>query len=68
MQIFAITCLLILIFGTTHLINWMWRNWMWRNTDFEELMPSGFITIIYILVMMSCFYYLTLWLYPLIKP
>lgn len=64
MQQFAITCLIIIFIGLTQIVNWVWRE-LWEH---DTLTPLAFlITAIAIGISIPCVYYITLWLYPLIK-
>ena len=65
MKEFAITCLIIILFATTHLINWMWRY----TTTIDNPIPTGkiyiagsiFLTFVYAFVCGICLFYVVKW-------
>lgn len=67
MEIFAISCLIILFLVFQHLINWAWRTMY--NCSFENDEETGGILFILLLILLSVLIgkYIILWTYPLIS-
>ena len=58
MEVFSIVCLVVILFGLQHLLNWFWR----KNYKDESLQVLGFlITTITCLVTFGLIYQILLW-------
>lgn len=56
MILFSVICLVIIMFGVQHLL-----NWMWRNVKEDTAVPAVILTIFSIIVTCVCVYHILLW-------
>ena len=58
MEVFSIVCLVVILFGMQHLLNWFWR----KNYKEESLFALGFVfTVISGFVSYGLVYLIILW-------
>lgn len=59
MEIFSIICLVIIMLGIQHLLNWMWRGY--QKIKGELIVPTVMLTVLSIIPTWYCIYYMILW-------
>lgn len=64
MTIFAITCLILILFILPQLLNWMWRN---TDSDEDIIITAVAASLISAFILYQTLYYIIKWTYPLLN-